>query len=77
QSSHFIGYIGSLIGILGIGCLLYFCLMLGRPVIAVLGKPGLRAFTQILGFFILAISIQLITSGAFSLIQGFISSLAA
>ncbi|MEM9088384.1 MAG: MarC family protein [Cyanobacteria bacterium P01_F01_bin.53] len=77
QRSHFMSYAGSLLGILGIGGLLYLCLTLGKPVVRILGKPGLRAFTQILGFFILAISIQLVTSGAFSLIQDFISSLAA
>lgn len=69
KSSHIAGYAGALIGILGLGILLYLCLTLGAPLVKFLGKGGLRAFTQVLGFLILAISIQLMSEGTFSLIK--------
>jgi len=38
-----------------LGVILYLCLALGEPVVKILGKSGLAAFNQVLGFFILAI----------------------
>ncbi len=35
-----------------------------------LGKSGLKAFNQVLGFFILAIALQLIADGTFALVKG-------
>ena len=60
-------YLGSLIGIALLGAILYLCLVLGEPFVKMLGKSGLTAFNQVLGFFILAIAIQLITDGLFAL----------
>ena len=75
KSSHIAGYIGALLGILGLGMLLYLCLTLGGPLVRLIGKGGLRAFTQVLGFIILAISVQLMSEGLFSLIGDFLVSL--
>ena len=76
KSPHVAGYLGALLGIFGLGLLLYLCLTLGVPLVRLIGKGGLRAFTQILGFLILAISIQLISEGVFSLIGDVYTGLA-
>ena len=62
-------YAGSLLGILALGALVYFCLLLGKPLIELLGRGGIDAFTRILGVFILAFSIQLIVDGLFSILN--------
>jgi len=62
-------YLGSLIGIGLLGAILYLCLALGEPVVKMLGKSGLAAFNQVLGFFILAIAIQLLADGFFALLD--------
>ncbi len=61
-------YVGSLLGILGIGLLVYFCLTLGELLIKVLGRSGIDTLTRIFGFFILAIAIQLIVNGVYSIL---------
>jgi multiple antibiotic resistance protein len=61
--------LGSLIGIGLLGAILYLCLALGEPVVKMLGKSGLTAFNQVLGFFILAIALQLVTDGIFVLFR--------
>ena len=71
KSTHPVGYAGALLGILGLGLLLYLLLTLGGPLVKLLGQRGLRALTQVLGFLILAISIQLISEGVFFLINDF------
>ena len=76
KSSELISYAGAWLGILGLGLLLYLCLALGEPLIKLLGKSGLKAFTQVLGFFILAIAVQMISEGTFSLVNEFTSRLA-
>jgi multiple antibiotic resistance protein len=68
QNSHGSNYLGSLLGIGLLGVTLYLCLSLGEPLIRVLGKSGLRAFNQVLSFFILALAIQLITDGTAALL---------
>lgn len=69
KDPQLIHYVGSLVGIAGIGMLVYFCLVLGEPLIKILGRNGVDAFTRILGFFILAIAIQLIVDGLFAVIK--------
>ena len=64
-----INYAGSLLGIIGIGMFVYLCLAFGEPFIRLLGRSGIDAFTRILGFFILAISVQLMADGTLSLLQ--------
>jgi multiple antibiotic resistance protein len=62
-------YLGCLIGILLFGGLLYACLTLGESLLSMLGRNGLGALNRILGFFILAIAVQLIADGVISLMQ--------
>jgi len=62
-------YLGSLLGIFGLGLSLYLSLALGEPLVKALGKGGIVAFTRVLAFFILAIAIQFIADGAFALIN--------
>ena len=67
QNLSWWNYLGSLLGIGLLGATLYLCLALGEPLVKVLGKSGLRAFNQVLGFFILALAIQLIADGGLAL----------
>ena len=67
--SHIEDYIGCLLGITGLGILLYGCLALGEPLISALGKNELGALNRVLGFFILAIAVQLIADGVFDLLR--------
>lgn len=62
-------YLGCLIGILLFGGLLYVCLILGESLLSMLGRNGLGALNRVLGFFILAIAVQLIADGVISLFQ--------
>jgi multiple antibiotic resistance protein len=68
-------YLGCLIGILLFGLLLYACLMLGESLLSRLGRNGLGALNRILGFFILAIAVQLIADGTISLMQAAVPKL--
>jgi multiple antibiotic resistance protein len=67
--THWSDYLGCLIGILLFGGLLYICLVLGESLLSILGRNGLGALNRVLGFFILAIAVQLIADGAISLFQ--------
>ncbi len=60
-------YLGCLIGIVLFGGLLYVCLVLGESLLSILGRNGLGALNRVLGFFILAIAVQLIAEGVISL----------
>ena len=71
QNLNWWDYLGSLLGIGLLGATLYFSLALGAPLIRVMGKNGLKAFNQILGFFILALAIQFLADGTFALWQEF------
>ena len=62
-------YIGGLLGIALLGITLYLCLTWGESLVKVFGKGGIRVLTQVLGFFILAISIQLLADGILTLLQ--------
>jgi multiple antibiotic resistance protein len=68
-------YLGCLIGILLFGVLLYICLTLGESLMSMLGRNGLGALNRILGFFILAIAVQLIADGVISLMQAAVPKL--
>ncbi len=69
QNESWWDYLGNLLGIGLLGATLYLCLALGEPLVKVLGKSGLKAFNQVLGFFILAIAIQLIADGTLALVN--------
>jgi multiple antibiotic resistance protein len=62
-------YLGCLMGIILFGGLLYLCLILGESLLSKLGRNGLGALNRVLGFFILAIAVQLISDGMISLFQ--------
>jgi multiple antibiotic resistance protein len=68
-------YLGCLIGILLFGLLLYVCLTLGESLMSMLGRNGLGALNRILGFFILAIAVQLIADGVVSVMQAAVPKL--
>lgn len=69
QNQQIYGYLGSVVGIVLMGILLYLLLSLGEPLIQKLGKNGIGALNRVLGFFILAIAVQLIANGTFELIK--------
>lgn len=50
-------------GILLIAVTVYIALMLSIPLMKILGKTGIEILKKIMGFFILAIAVQLIVSG--------------
>ena len=70
SNPHWEGYLGGLLGIGGLGIILYLCLTLGAPLVKAMGKSGTDAVSRILGFFLLAIGIQLMSDGLFSVIGG-------
>ena len=51
------------------GGLLYVCLALGESLFAIFGSNGFGALNRVLGFFILAIAVQLIADGVLSLLH--------
>lgn len=61
-------YVGSLLGILGLGLSLYLSLTLGEPLAKRLGKSGIAAFTRVLAFFILAVAVQFMADGTIALL---------
>lgn len=67
--TNVVDYLGCLLGIVGLGLVLYLCLALGGPLINALGRNEIGAMNRILGFFILAIAVQFITDGVFDLIR--------
>jgi multiple antibiotic resistance protein len=67
--THWSDYLGCLMGIGLFGGLLYVCLVLGESLLSILGRNGLGALNRVLGFFILAIAVQLIADGVISLFQ--------
>jgi multiple antibiotic resistance protein len=66
---HVHDYLGCILGIAGLGVLLYVLLALGEPLIRALGRNEIGAINRVLGFFILAIAVQFIADGVFNLIQ--------
>ncbi len=70
SNPHWEGYLGGLLGIGGLGIILYLCLTLGAPLVKAMGKSGTDAVSRIFGFFLLAIGIQLMSDGLFSVIGG-------
>lgn len=67
--SGWMSYLGSVVGIVLFGIVLYLCLTLGEPLIRVMGKNGIGAMNRILGFFILGIAVELIANGTIALIR--------
>ncbi len=69
QDPQWSNYLGGLLGIFMLGITLYICLVWGEILVKVFGKSGIRVMNQVLGFFILAVSIQLLADGIFTLLQ--------
>ncbi len=63
QTHSWTSIVGALIGILLLGLLLYLLLALGGPLVRRIGRNGMGTINRILGFFVLAIGVQLIVSG--------------
>jgi multiple antibiotic resistance protein len=57
-------------GILVTAISVYIALMLSFPLLKVLGKTGVGVLNKIMGFFILAIAVQLIVNGITVLLKG-------
>jgi multiple antibiotic resistance protein len=62
-------YLGCFLGIMLLGITLYLFLSLGEPLLQALKKNTIGALNRVLGFFILAIAVQLIADGVFALLQ--------
>jgi multiple antibiotic resistance protein len=75
QTTQWTGIVGCLLGITLLGIILYLLLALGEPLVKILGKNGLGMMNRILGFFVLAIAVQLIVNGALALLKESIPSL--
>ncbi|HPS65876.1 MAG TPA: MarC family protein, partial [Ignavibacteria bacterium] len=56
-------YAGSTLGILLIGLSVFIVLSLSVNLYRIIGKTGVGVINRIMGFFILAIAVQLITEG--------------
>jgi multiple antibiotic resistance protein len=62
-------YLGFVIGIFGIGLVTYLFLMLSIPLMKKLGSGGINVLTRMMGFFILAIAVNLVYKGILELIR--------
>ena len=62
-------YLGASAGIILIGVASYICLKLATPLFKLLGKTGVGVLNRIMGFFILAIAVGLITEGIKAVFQ--------
>ncbi len=69
QDPQWSNYLGGLLGIVMLGITLYLCLAWGELLVKVFGQGGIRVLSQVLGFFILAVSIQILANGIFPLLQ--------
>lgn len=67
HQSYLIFYSGSAIGIILIALTVYIALILSMPLFKLLGKTGVGVLNRIMGFFILAISVQLMVNGFVSI----------
>lgn len=63
SAAHYEDYIGFVIGIVLIGLVTYLCLFLSIPLMNKLGKNGINVLTRMMGFFILAIAVNLVYGG--------------
>ncbi len=68
SAEHYQDYIGFVIGIILIGLITYVCLMLSIPLMKKLGRKGIDVLTRMMGFFILAIAVNLIYGGILELL---------
>lgn len=69
RAQHIEDYIGFIIGIVLIGLVTYIFLMLSIPLMKKLGSNGINILTRMMGFFILAIAVNLVYMGIMDLIK--------
>ena len=69
NANHAEDYIGFVIGILLIGLVCYLCLVLSIPLLKRLGATGINVLTRMMGFFILAIAVNLVYGGIMELVK--------
>lgn len=69
KATQWSDYAGCVLGVVGLGTMLYLFLVLGEPLIERFGETGMGAFNRILGFLILAIAVQLVADGVLGLLQ--------
>ena len=62
-TSSALSYLGMVVGIAGLGIVVYLFLRLGGPLVARLGPTAAGAINRIFGFLILAVAVQLIWDG--------------
>ena len=67
NAKHVEDYIGFVIGITGIGLVTYLFLLGSIPLMKKLGSTGINVLTRMMGFFILAIAVNLVYHGIMSL----------
>lgn len=67
NAKHAEDYIGFVIGIFLIGLVTYLFLILSIPLMKKLGSKGINVLTRMMGFFILAIAVNLVYKGIISL----------
>lgn len=68
-AKHAEDYIGFVIGIFLIGLVTYLFLVLSLPLMKKLGATGINVLTRMMGFFILAIAVNLVYQGILALIK--------
>ncbi len=67
SAKHVEDYIGFVIGITGIGLVTYLFLLASIPLMKKLGSNGINVLTRMMGFFILAIAVNLVYQGILAL----------
>jgi multiple antibiotic resistance protein len=69
SAGHYEDYIGFVLGIILIGLVTYLFLVLSIPLMNKIGKNGINMLTRMMGFFILAIAVNLIYGGILELLK--------
>jgi multiple antibiotic resistance protein len=69
NAKHFEDYVGFVIGIFLIGVVTYLFLILSLPLMKKLGSTGINILTRMMGFFILAIAVNLVYQGIMALVK--------
>jgi multiple antibiotic resistance protein len=68
-AKDFDDHLGFILGIILLGAVTYILLMLSVPLMKKLGKNGISVLTKMMGFFILAIAVNLVYNGIMDLIS--------
>ncbi len=69
NAKHLEDYLGFVIGIFLIGVVTYLFLILSLPLMKKLGSTGINILTRMMGFFILAIAVNLVYQGIMALVK--------